>query len=364
MLALRDTVLLEWEKRVRAAVEGAGALSHPVLIEALPVFYDKLVESVAPDFPRSSVVETTTLAMEHGGERARVTPYDPQDLIREYQLFRETIFDVLKANGVRLQDQEQRAIDAAIDAAIREAVTAFALIQSALQEQFVATLSHDLRTPLAAASVAAELILHAKDLDKAKELANRIRANNERMDRMLQEMLDTVLFQKGERLRLTLARFDILELLREVLDQAEATHGRRFHLAGGPVCGWWDRDALKRALENLVGNAVKYGAPGTPISIKAEEMHGRLVLSVHNIGLPIPADEMESVFQIFRRTKAAKQGGKRGWGVGLPYVRAVAESHGGGMAVDSTAEQGTTFLLDIPLDARPFQDAPSVHGSR
>lgn len=101
------------------------------------------------------------------------------------------------------------------------------------------------------------------------------------------------------------------------------------------------------------------------LSHTVEEAHGRLLLSVHNIGAPIPADEMESVFQIFRRARAAKQGGTRG--IGLPYAPTAAESHGGSMAVDSTAARGTTFLIDIPIDipidARPFQDVPAFQGS-
>ena len=82
------------------------------------------------------------------------------------------------------------------------------------------------------------------------------------------------------------------------------------------------------------------------------------MLSVHNEGEPIPPDQMESIFQLFVRAEAAKEGNKEGWGIGLPYVRSVAESHGGSVTVDSAAPRGTTFMMDIPRDARPFQDAP------
>jgi signal transduction histidine kinase len=66
------------------------------------------------------------------------------------------------------------------------------------------------------------------------------------------------------------------------------------------------------------------------------------------------------IFQVFRRAQAAKEGKKQGWGIGLPFVRAVAESHGGSVAIDSTVERGTTFLIDIPVDSRPFQKAPTL----
>jgi signal transduction histidine kinase len=109
----------------------------------------------------------------------------------------------------------------------------------------------------------------------------------------------------------------------------------------------------------MIGNALKYGG-GTPIRIVWGSDHGRAYLSVHNEGDPIPPDQIESVFQVFRRATAAKQGKAQGWGIGLPYVRSVAESHGGSIDVDSSPERGTTFTINMPLDARPFQDTPTL----
>jgi signal transduction histidine kinase len=124
--------------------------------------------------------------------------------------------------------------------------------------------------------------------------------------------------------------------------------------------GWWDREAIKRAIENMVGNAVKYGAPHTPIRLKVESQNERVFLSVHNQGDPIPPEQIEGIFQVFGRAVAAKEGNKEGWGIGLSYVRNVAESHGGSVAVDSAAGRGTTFMIDIPKDATPFKDAPTL----
>ena len=63
---------------------------------------------------------------------------------------------------------------------------------------------------------------------------------------------------------------------------------------------------------------------------------------------------------MYRRADAARLTGQQGWGIGLPYVRAVAESHGGSIALDSTVERGTTFTIDIPQDCRPLKDAPTL----
>ncbi|MDB5749395.1 MAG: histidine kinase [Massilia sp.] len=361
MTELREVVLDEWERRVRAEIAGAAGLKHPVLINTFPVLYDNLVEALTPDYPRTSAaVATPSVALEHGGERARLTCYEAKSIIIEYQLMRETILDVLRGHAVPVSEHESQIISSAIDASIREAVTAFALAQVELRERFFGAIAHDLRGPLSNAVLFAGLIGQTADLSKIHGYAEKIRDNLGRVDQMIRQLLDTLLFQHGERLPIKPADLDMADIVAEVCDEMMLVHGPRFDVQGGTVRGWWDRAELQRALENLIGNALKYGLPDTPIRIVYRSDHGRAYLSVHNEGEPIPPDQLESVFQVFRRAMAAKQGDSQGWGIGLPYVRSVAESHGGSIDVDSAPERGTTFTINIPLDARPFRDAPTL----
>ena len=360
MLELRDEVLAEWAERVRQSVKEAERLPHPILINTFPSLYDNIAEAITPGYPRATGDESNTIAMEHGGERARLTNYNVHSVISEYQILRWTILAVLKTNNVQLTEEEAFLINASIDESIRGAVNAFALAQAMLRERFVAALTHDLRNPLSNAHIAAQLIERAADSPKIKELAEKITENLMRMDGMIQDLLDSVRFQAGERLQLRLEEFDVQELAKEVCGQFTFTCGPRFQLIARSVKVWWDREAIKRAIENLIGNAVKYGAPDTPVRIKIDPVQGRVMISVHNEGEPIPPEQTESLFQIFRRAGAAKAGNKEGWGIGLPYVRSVAESHGGSIAADSGAYRGTTFMIDIPADARPYQDAPTL----
>ena len=359
MLALREQVFRVWEQRLCERVSQARTLQHPILVDTLPMFYYDIAESISPDYPRHTAVDGNNLASEHGGERARMTAYDHAALIEEYRIFRWAIFEVLHQHGVELDLHEIHAINASIDAGIQEAVEAFSLVHSGLRERFAAALTHDLRGPLSAATMALDLILMSDDPDKMKQLASRALANTRRMGGMIDELLDTMAFHGGNKLRLTMTQVDLDGVIREV--QADiAAQGVRIDAASQPLQGWWDRAALKRALENLVTNAVKYGDPAVPITIRPEAVHGRLTLSVHNAGNPIPPQEQEAIFQLYRRTESARRNAKQGWGIGLPYVRAVAESHGGSINLDSSAERGTTFIIDVPLDARPHQDAPSL----
>ena len=361
MQELREVVLDEWAARVRAEIKGAAGLAHPILMNTLPALYDNLVEALTPDYPRTSAaVATPSVALEHGGERARLTDYEARSVIVEYQFLRETILDVLRRHAVPVSDRDAQIISSAIDAAIRESVTAFALAQVEFRERFFGAIAHDLRGPLSNAVLFAGLIGRTADVGKMHEYAEKIRDNLGRVDEMIRQMLDTLLFQHGDRLPIKPADLDMAEVVSEVCEQLTLAHGPRFEVRGGSVRGWWGRAELRRALENLIGNALKYGSPDTPVRIVYASEHGRVYLSVHNEGDPIPPDQVESVFQVFRRAIAAKQGDAQGWGIGLPYVRSVAESHGGSIDVDSTPERGTTFTIGMPLDARPFVDAQTL----
>lgn len=360
MLELRDAVFAEWEKRVRASLDKATGLSRPILVDTLPAFYDNIAEALTLDYPRQFGNEGTTLASEHGGERARITAYDYEALIGEYQAFRWAIFDVLYQEGLQLTPQEVLTINASIDQGIQEAVTSFALVHSALRERFAAALTHDLRTPLGATSTALELILMLNDLAKVKGVAAKALDNVHRMDAMIHELLDTMAFHSGGQLSLELSNFDICEVVKEVQFDHAGMVGKRIRFAGAFICGWWDRTAMRRALDNLVKNALKYGHEHEPVTIRTTEYHDRLTLSVHNEGPAIPAHEQECIFQMYRRARSAASTRQQGWGIGLPYVRAVAESHGGSIGLDSTDERGTTFTIDVPVDCRPYLGAPSV----
>jgi signal transduction histidine kinase len=123
-----------------------------------------------------------------------------------------------------------------------------------------------------------------------------------------------------------------------------------------PVGGHFAADSLRRAIENLVNNAVKYGESGRPVAVAVHQRHDRAVVLVHNHGGAIPADQQESLFRVLQRSTDAEASGKRGWGLGLTQVRGAAEAHGGSVTVNSLPELGTTFTIDIPIDARPFQN--------
>jgi signal transduction histidine kinase len=229
-----------------------------------------------------------------------------------------------------------------------------------LRERFVSILAHDLRGPLSAAKLSAQtLIRRPERLDERRELGVRIERSLDRMDRMIRDLLDVSRVRAGQRLPLRLDHCDLGLVAEEVIEELYASHGNRFELAkGDAVRGFWSHEELRRALWNLCVNAVRYGFPGRPITIRVEATAGGFRASVHNYGNPIPPEKHALLFDLYSRIR---EGSGTGWGLGLALVRACAEAHGGQVTVDESSEEGgTTFAIDLPSDSRPYQQSPAL----
>jgi len=117
----------------------------------------------------------------------------------------------------------------------------------------------------------------------------------------------------------------------------------------------WDAEKIRRAVHNLLDNACKYSPPQSPVSVRVVPTHERVHISVHNFGDPIAKEDQPTVFKAYRRTTGAELSGKSGWGLGLTQVQAIAEAHGGSVAVESDPTDGTTFTIDLLKDVRDLR---------
>jgi signal transduction histidine kinase len=357
MLSLRDAVLRLWEEQVRQTLPRTGKLSHPVLIDTMPLLYERMCAILTPAYFGRDGIDVSAIGAEHGIERANLNVYDVETVLAEFQVFRSVLFDMLDAHELVLTGPERRALHLTIDMVVRESVHAFVTVADSLRERFAGALAHDLRQPVSNVTMGAQLILRLQPPPAIADWAGRIVKNGERMSAMLKELLDALALQSGDRLKLALSEFELLALVKSVAQRARDYQGADVRVEGEAVTGWWCHAALERTLENLINNAHKYGDPGTPIEIHLAVANERAVLSVRNQGKPIPPSEFEAIFQQFVRSKDAGDTPAGSWGLGLPYVRTVAQSHGGSAVVFSDADTGTVFVIDVPVDARPFQEA-------
>lgn len=227
-----------------------------------------------------------------------------------------------------------------------------------LREQFVATLTHDLRTPLTAAKMGAQFILRRPDnVEKNQQLAVKIIRSIDRMDQMIRDLLDASRIRAGESLALTMNPCDLREVALMTLRELGAAYGDRFMLETDrdSINGYWNEDGLRRVIENLASNAVKYGFPQQLITVSLKQTDETAQIIVHNFGPPIAPEEQQSLFEPFQRSHTAQSGSKKGWGLGLTLVKGVVEAHGGYVNVSSGEGEGTRFIVTLPKDSRPFQ---------
>jgi len=348
--AFRDLVIEQWKSRVSSEISTAVHLDEPLLLNMVPKLYDNIVQALSADSSRPFATTGTNLAVTHGRERANMTEYAPPDLLHELQIFREVLFSITKSKGLNLSKRDAEVIGHSIEEAARESINGFSEADREKSISFIAGLSHDLRNPLNVANASAQLIQLKSSDPGIVDLAKRVCRKIAEADTMIQTLLDAAVLHGKMNLKLKLTSFDIMTLVEAVCADLPLL-GQRVNVIGEPIVGHWCQDAIKRTLENLLTNAQKYGDPAQPITVKVEHEDNLMLLSVHNEGVPIPKTDMYRMFNRYQRFEETQV---KGWGLGLPYVQNVVESHGGTVVVDSAAERGTTFTVSIPIDARPY----------
>jgi len=344
-----------WAQKVVATISAAKKLAEPILMNTFPTYIANLAEALSPDYPRGNATEECTIAEAHGSERFRMTEYSLNQLVTEYLLLKDVLISVLDRDD-QLSKTEVNTINNSIFLSIRGSVTSYSSVQDDFKRRFIATLSHDIRNPIGTIKMASDLLLHEyPHNEETTELFSMISSNAQKADDLLTEVLDASLATTSSKIKLNITPCCVNDVVDRCMEQFRwrAKAGITFH--GERIEGFWSPRDLERSLDNLLANAIKYGAKDKPITIKVAENHERLMLSVHNSGRSIPKSEQELIFLPFERSRSAREGIDEGWGLGLPFVQAVAEAHGGSVLVDSSTERGTTFTIDIPKDGKKFQ---------
>jgi signal transduction histidine kinase len=351
----KETILEEFCQRVQQELESARREPHPVLIDTLPAFITRVALALRGPGEPEFASKSSNLALAHGNERARFTRFSLGDVLKEYQFLREILMEVLQA-GATPSDAEWRVVHRSVDEAMAEAATAYVEVQDSIRDMLAASLTHDFRGPLQSASNYLELMRREPDEAVRNTIARRISDNLQRVSRMISGLLDASRSSAGERLAVEPEERELREIMDDVMDDLDPT--RRMHVQlylVESVRVAWDVEKVRRAIHNLLDNACKYSAPQSQVTVRAVPTHDRVQISVHNFGEPIAKEDQPLLFKAYRRTTGAQLSGKTGWGLGLTLVQAVAEAHGGSVAVESDSVNGTTFTIDLLRDARDLR---------
>ena len=227
----------------------------------------------------------------------------------------------------------------------------------AVRRDFVANVSHELKTPVGALGLLAETLADEEDSAVVRRLAERMQAEAIRVGRIIDDLLDLSRLESEESperepVPVHLMVAQAVEQVRAaaegrgvMLDVAEVP--RRVTVPG-------DRRQLVSAIYNLLDNAVKYSEDGSSVYLRCATNGERVELAVEDHGVGIPSRDYERIFERFYRVDRARSRDTGGTGLGLAIVRHVATNHGGEVAVTSREGEGSVFVLRLPAGPGPI----------
>ena len=233
------------------------------------------------------------------------------------------------------------------------------------KDEFLATLAHELRNPLAPVRNALEVLNHSAH-DSA--LADKARGTLDRqithMVRLIDDLLDVSRINTG-RLVLRRERTDLREAARHAVDASHVAIDQRRHsfsidLPAEPV--WVDADPIRLAqvFSNILNNAAKYSEPGGAISLRMERDGSQVIVKVRDTGIGIPQEKLAGIFDLFAQLDSSLEKSAGGLGIGLSLVKRLVEMHGGSVRAESGGlGQGTEFICQLPLASAAAAPAPA-----
>jgi signal transduction histidine kinase len=288
------------------------------------------------DAPLPNVRSTTEIVQLNEDLRAMTAALAALD--KENRRYREDLENMVASRTAELENAYERM------KAMAEA-----------KDQFVATVSHDFRSPLAIILSAVQTVLADRDMreDVRREFLTRAERQCKRLGTLVNDLLDLARIENRD------TRFEAVQLaqiVEEVVEGARAAFDERrvalgFQQPIGGVVAEVDRGQIGRAVSNLVDNALKFTPPGGRVTVQLRRDEREAIVSVADTGPGIPEDEREHVFERFFQGQHGRALG-RGSGLGLAIVAGVARRHGGRVDVTSAPGGGATFELRVPLTRR------------
>jgi signal transduction histidine kinase len=223
-----------------------------------------------------------------------------------------------------------------------------------LKDEFVALISHDLRTPLTSIMGYLELVLDDHNLsEEQRGYLSIVDRNADRLLRLVNDLLFVARLEAGQ-LDLHPAELDLAAVVRQSVAEAEpraAARGVELACEASDVPAVnADKGRMFQLLDNLVSNAIKFTPEGGDVRVSLARVNGFVRLEVADTGIGVDADEQQRLFERFFRASTASDQQIPGTGLGLYIARAIVEAHEGSISVESVPGEGTSFRIDLPVE--------------
>ncbi len=220
-----------------------------------------------------------------------------------------------------------------------------------IAEQMVGIVSHDLRNPLAVIAMNHAALERSAVNPEQRAPLERIDRSAKRAQRLISDLLDFTAARLGSGISVRFAAVDLPQLIGNAADDLRSAYPQRSLIVEGSDLGecFADADRIEQLIGNLVSNAMHYGAPQSPVSIRWRIDSTRFVIDIHNEGPPIDPEIIPELFRPMMQERARRrQNAERNVGLGLFIVSEIARAHGGKVEITSTATSGTQVSADFP----------------
>jgi len=348
----RQQIQYRWLEQLQRDVPNADRLEPALLQDGMPDYLDALGQMLSTDggpWHERTHQAWAKVAREHGITRVRIG-FDVSQLVHEFTVLRRVIHTLARERGVACAEDEEMlatAIEQAVETAVHAYVQARDYAARRRQAETIGFLTHELRNPLSAAMLAAGQLRRKAGAELGRPLETLERSHNR-----LMQLIDGVLL--AEKLesgaRCHKAPVELGRLLPPCFEAARALaekKGLMFEAHFDPKLQIDVDEGLTRAaLQNLADNAAKYTDEGG-VNIDVEEQPGQVVVHVRDTCVGISQEELDTLFEPFRRGTTEKAG----TGLGLAIARRAVEAQGGSIGVESPGRSGCHFWVALPKHA-------------
>ena len=350
--ASREEIIAEWRVQAGELLRELN-LDKPTLTDHLP----DLIAEITRDLARGrhgSIADEQTRGSPpvHGVQRFHDV-LDVGEVVAEYNLLRVAFITIAERHGLYLVGEAARIINQRIDEGVRMAVTSFAaqqaIIRKEQENEHLAFIAHDLRTPLNAVCLLIDELKFERQVQGgSKEIFEILRRNLQRLEDLIKRVLDTKVQPSGAETSFhpELRTFELWPLVQRLIIDLDSVSSQHEIVVVNKIppalTVYADAGLISQVFQNLLGNAFKYAARGRVV-VSAEEAPGAVACVVHDNGAGIPLEMLANVFD-----KMTTDPEKAGRGLGLAIVKQIVEAHGGTVTAESVQGRGAAFSFTIP----------------
>lgn len=363
----KRSIITEWESFAGTLTPAADTMSQLQLRDHV----EQILHFIAIDI-ESEQSETQQVKKSHGDSDSQGSKdtaaeihaslrhddgFDIVQMVSEYRSLRASIIKLWrkeKATLTNIDIQDITRCNESIDQTLAESVARFMEKVDYSKSLFLGILGHDIRSPLGAISMTAQILPLAGTLnEKQSKLVSQIGGCTSRINQIVTDLLDLTRARIGTKLPIVRAHMNIGTLAKQMVDEIHIQNPDHTIPVetSGDLNGEWDVTRLGQVLTNLISNAVQYGSKTLPIDVKLIGDDKKVTITVHNSGTPIPPENLGDIFHSFSRASLSanvNNGITTNLGLGLFIAREIVISHEGTVSVTSDESTGTTFTIELP----------------